>query len=74
MSLPRTHARARLPLRLPAELLAEIRQHAQEQGLSLSDWCRLALRQQMARDRLVRRLRETREAFRDQVFIESAEE
>lgn len=73
MSPDRTHNSTRLPLRLPAALLAELRMHAEEQGETLSDFCRRALRSQIDRDRLTRRLQRAREAFRDQVFIEIQE-
>lgn len=74
MSAARTHNTARLPLRLPADLLADLRLHADEQGQTLSDLCRRALRAQIQRDRLDRRLHAAREAFRDQVFIETKDQ
>lgn len=70
MSLPRTHNCARLPLRLPAELLADLRAHAAARGETLSALCRRALEGQVARDRLTDRVQAAHEAFRDGVFVD----
>lgn len=67
MSTTRTHT-ARLPLRLPDDLLARCRDHARARGEDLSAFARRALEQQIGRDHLVRRLADSRQAFRDGVW------
>lgn len=61
---------ARLPLRLPMELLARIQMHAEERGETLSEFCRRALAQQIGRDHLVQRLDRERRAFKDGVWAD----
>lgn len=72
MSAPRTYKAYRLPpIRLSGELLETIRQHAEEQGETMSEFIRRAIRQTIERDHLTRRLLAAREAFKDQVFVET---
>jgi len=72
MSQRRTHTPAkdaRLPLRIPRELLAKLDAHwpDHEDG-SRSDFIRRAIDHQMIRDRITGRDREARAAFKDGVF------
>ena len=71
MSLPRIYKAGVLPpLRMTAADLAALRQHAQEQGETVSEFCRRALKAQIDRDTLTRRLQEARNAFADGVFAD----
>ncbi len=71
MSTTRTYKACRLPpIRLSNELLETIRQHAEEQGETMSEFIRRAIWQTINRDHLTRRLQFVREAFKDQVFVQ----
>lgn len=62
---------ARLPaIRLPPGLLDSVQLHAEEQGETLSDFVRRALREIMHQEKLHRRLQADRAALRDGVWAD----
>jgi metal-responsive CopG/Arc/MetJ family transcriptional regulator len=73
MSTKRTHQTnaARLPVRLPAPLLAEMSGHAAARGETRSEFVRRAVRLQLSRDRVQDRDRAARAAFANGVFIDA---
>lgn len=70
-----THT-ARLPLRLPPALLAEIQGHAAVRGETVSEFCRRALAGQIARDELTAKLERDRAAIAatGPFFLDATEE
>jgi hypothetical protein len=50
--------------------LTAVRQHAEEEGETLSTFCRRALRQTIARDHLTHRLQRERDAFRHGIWAD----
>ena len=74
MSSERTHATARLPLRLPADLLDQVTAHAAGRGEDRSEWVRRAMREQMVRDRISDEARRVREFKPQNLFEEPPRE
>jgi len=75
VSTNRTHNTARLPLRIPQELLEAITAHAAARSESRSDFARRALSTQISRDHTTDEARQAREAMQatGPFFLEDAD-